>query len=129
MAEFSKLKYSVLLASQVLLLALAVLCVHFGANVVGAVAILGMLVLVRYAQKYRFPVLRRSKPPCPIKSWQWATGLAFLVILAATTVWLFHDSATGAKGSGALLYAFIAALLLCTFWWLGLFMRWFAWWW
>src|SRR5690349_18211678 len=100
-AEFSKLKYAPLLVAQVLLLAFAAFCVYFGATIIGAVAIFGVLALVRASRRLRFPALRRSKPPLSIKSWQWLVGLVLLVVLAIAITWLFHDTTTGYKGGVA----------------------------
>ena len=127
MAEYSKLKYALLLVAQVLLLASAAFCIYFRATILGALAIFGVLALVRSSRRLRFPALRRSKPPFSIKSWQWQVGIALLVVLVAAIAWLFQDAATGYKGVVPV-YFFAAAGTLCSLWWIEIFARWFKWW-
>ena len=128
MAEFSKLKYAFLIAMQVLLLAFAALCTHWGATFIAVLAIFGALVFIRSARRLRFPILRRSKPPFPIKSREWLVGAGLFVVLVAATTWLFHDAQVGYKSGSAPIVVFLAAMLVCGVWWGRIFMRWFMWW-
>jgi len=128
MANISKPKHAILLFLQVLFLAFAAFCVYSGFSIIGMLALFGALVLDRRLRHLRFPALRHSKPPFSVTKRQWLAGLAFFAALAVATVWLFHDAATGYGNGVVRLYTFLFALLLCSLWCGGLFIRWFLWW-
>lgn len=58
-----------------------------------------------------------------LKPWHWMVGLALVIAVAASYIWLQHDAMTGGK-SVVPVYAFAAVIVLSAGWWGGLFARW-----
>jgi len=132
MAAPHKLKRTISLTLQVLLLVFAAACIFYGQHnfairSVGLLAIFGGLALVRNSRRSSPSIRIHNSPAFSVKPWQWLVGLALVVVLAAALAWLFYDAATGYRSGVAPIYVFIAATLFCSLWWGAIFMRWLNW--
>ena len=129
MASPSKLKRALFLTAQFTLFAVAAICLfyahdNFMIRSVGITALFASLALVRRSRTLpASPEVRAMQRAWALKPWHWLVGLALIVAVAASYMWLQQDAMTGGK-TAVPVYAFAGAIVLSAGWWAGLFARW-----
>jgi len=129
MGNRDKLKRAFFLAAQIVLFAVAAICLYyahgnFAIRSVGLLAIFVSLAIIRRSRTLpASPEVRAMESAWALKPWHWLVGLVLVIAVVASYKWLQHDAMTGGK-SAIPVYAFAAAILLSAGWWGGLFARW-----
>ena len=129
MVTMGKPKRALAVGLQLVLLAIAAICIFYGGNsfAIHSAGILGIFaalaIALRSRSSLRAPVTGGTQGALALKPWHWLVGLALIIAVVAAVIWLHNDAMTGGK-SGAPAYAFAATSLLSAGWWGGLFARW-----
>jgi hypothetical protein len=129
MTNSNILKRTLFLLTQLVLLAVAAICLYYAHDnfTIRSIGLLAIFVSVALVRRSRaLPAsseVRAMQSAWALKPWHWVVGLALAVSVAVTLVWLFQDATTGYKDV-APVYAFAVAGLVCAGWWAGLIARW-----
>ena len=129
MENQNKLRRTLFLTATFALLAFAAACLFYGGNnfvihSVGLLAIFASLALGRRSRTLpQSPEVRAMQSAWALKPWHWMVGLALVIAVVASYIWLQHDAVTGGKNAIPV-YAFAGVVVLSAGWWGGLFARW-----